>query len=210
MSTVNNQLNTGATPIAVSQGGIGTTTLTTAYAPVCGGTSATSNLQPASGGLGTSGYILCSNGSSALPSFEQQPIQTASVTLSTANIEAMYATPVQILAPQGAHTVIAVYNIIMEYIYNSTPFSAGGTIYIQYNNSAHAGGIQIWQPLISITTSGSKIVYGGASDFLDGTYGVQGAIVNQGLYISNLSAAYTTGNSSAKITVYYIVLPTTV
>jgi hypothetical protein len=210
MSTVNNQLNTGATPIAVSQGGIGATTLTTAYAPVCAGTSATSHLQPASTGLGTSGYILCSNGSSALPSFQQQPVQSTSITLSTANIEAMYATPVQILAAQGAHTIIVIYNIVMEYIYNSTPFSGGGTIYIQYNNTAHAGGIQIWQPLISITTSGSKIVYGGAVDFLDSVYGTTGTIINQGLYISNLSAAYTTGNSSARITLYYIVLPTTV
>ena len=54
----------------VSGGGTGVTTMTTAYAPVCAGTTATGALQVASTGLSTSGYVLTSNGSSALPSFQ--------------------------------------------------------------------------------------------------------------------------------------------
>ena len=51
-------------------GGTGVTTMTTAYAPVCAGTTATGSLQVASTGLSNSGYVLTSNGSSALPSFQ--------------------------------------------------------------------------------------------------------------------------------------------
>jgi hypothetical protein len=57
----------------VAQGGTGVQTLTTAYAPVCAGTTATGTVQVASTGLATSGYVLTSNGSSALPSFQAAP-----------------------------------------------------------------------------------------------------------------------------------------
>ncbi len=54
----------------VAGGGTGVATMTTAYAPVCAGTTATGALQVASTGLATSGFVLTSNGSSALPSFQ--------------------------------------------------------------------------------------------------------------------------------------------
>jgi len=66
--TTNNAWNS-QDPAQVAKGGTGIAT-TTAYAPICGGTSATGALQAASTGLGTSGYVLTSNGSSALPSFQ--------------------------------------------------------------------------------------------------------------------------------------------
>ena len=56
--------------LTVAGGGTGVTTLTTAYAPVCAGTTATGAVQVASTGLSTSGYVLTSNGASALPSFQ--------------------------------------------------------------------------------------------------------------------------------------------
>lgn len=58
------------TPVPVIESGTGVTTLTTAYAPVCAGTTATGALQVASTGLATSGFVLTSNGSAALPSFK--------------------------------------------------------------------------------------------------------------------------------------------
>lgn len=58
-----------ATPVTVPYGGTGDTSFT-AYAPICAGTTSTGNLQSASTGLSTSSYVLTSNGSSALPSFQ--------------------------------------------------------------------------------------------------------------------------------------------
>ena len=62
---------TYAGTVPVTTGGTGVTTMTTAYAPVCAGTTATGALQVASTGLSTSGYIFVSNGSSDKPSFQQ-------------------------------------------------------------------------------------------------------------------------------------------
>ncbi len=59
-----------ATAIGVTKGGTGLATLTTAYSPVCAGTTDTGNLQAASTGLSTSGTLFTSNGASALPSFQ--------------------------------------------------------------------------------------------------------------------------------------------
>lgn len=56
-------------PVVVSYGGTGKTSLT-AYAPVCGGTTATGALQQATTGFGSAGTVLTSNGSSALPSWQ--------------------------------------------------------------------------------------------------------------------------------------------
>jgi len=73
MSTVTTNLDTGATSLAVGQGGTGVATMTTAYAPVCAGTTATGALQVASTGLSTTGNALVSNGASALPSWQAVP-----------------------------------------------------------------------------------------------------------------------------------------
>lgn len=62
-------------PAQVAKGGTGIAT-TTAYAPICGGTTATGALQAASTGLSTSGYVLTSNGASALPSFQSPGVPT--------------------------------------------------------------------------------------------------------------------------------------
>ena len=53
----------------VPGGGTGAASFT-AYAPICGGTTTTDPLQSADTGIGTSGFVLTSNGSSALPSFQ--------------------------------------------------------------------------------------------------------------------------------------------
>ena len=59
-------------PLTVANGGTGIAT-TTAYAPICGGTTATGAFQAASTGLSSSGYVLTSNGAAALPSFKVLP-----------------------------------------------------------------------------------------------------------------------------------------
>lgn len=78
----------------VAGGGTGIVT-TTAYAPICGGTTATGAFQAASTGLSTSGFVLTSNGNAALPSWQALPASgvttidgdTGSVTGSTVSIK---------------------------------------------------------------------------------------------------------------------------
>ena len=90
------------TTAVVAGGGTGITS-TTAYAPICAGTSTTGAFQAATTGLSTSGYILTSTGSSSLPSFQSLSganlvlIQTQSATSSasisfTTGITSTYST----------------------------------------------------------------------------------------------------------------------
>lgn len=57
-----------AKPIGVVNGGTGVASFTT-YAPLCGGTTSTSALQQSTAGLSTSGNVLVSSGSGALPTW---------------------------------------------------------------------------------------------------------------------------------------------
>ena len=66
---LNNLINSPF-PTAVTKGGTGITTGTTAYAPLCTGTTATGNFQVASTGLSTAGFVLTSTGASSLPEFK--------------------------------------------------------------------------------------------------------------------------------------------
>lgn len=58
------------TSVDVSHGGTGVSTMTTAYAPVCAGTTATGALQVASTGQSSSGFVLTSTGASSLPTWQ--------------------------------------------------------------------------------------------------------------------------------------------
>jgi len=76
LGTITTGVWTGTT-VAVTSGGTGVATMTTAYAPVCAGTTATGALQVASTGLGTSGFVLTSTGASSLPSFQAVTVPAA-------------------------------------------------------------------------------------------------------------------------------------
>lgn len=69
----------------VAGGGTGVTTMTTAYAPVCAGTTATGALQVASTGLSTSGFVLTSTGASSLPTFQAIPASGTTWSVITAD-----------------------------------------------------------------------------------------------------------------------------
>lgn len=64
----NNMLNTGIAPMDVANGGTGVAS-NTAYAVLCGGTTATGDIQSIAS-VGTAGQILVSNGASNLPTFQ--------------------------------------------------------------------------------------------------------------------------------------------
>ena len=216
----NTQLNTSGTILTVGQGGTGVNTMTTANAPVCAGTVATGALQVASTGLNTSGNVLISGGSSAVPSFLAFPnaVTKTSVTLTTTNIRNMYATPVQVLAAQGAHTLIVLYNIVFEYIFTTSAFSGGDATLgprIKYGNTAHGAGVTAQVSNMDITSlSDSSIFYGTPYD-LNGVGNINSftnatEMVNVGLFASNTTAAFTGGGGSMRITIYYSVFSTTV
>lgn len=116
--------------LVVANGGTGVATMTTAYAPVCAGTTATGALQVASTGLSTSGNVLTSNGSSALPSFQAVSagggLLSATLVMNSAQFKASN-TPVVIVAAQGAGTFLQLVSWTCKLFYGgSNAFTGSG------------------------------------------------------------------------------------
>ncbi len=131
----------------------------------------------------------------------------STVVLSSANIKAMYATPVLLIPAQGAHTIIAVHDVFLELVYVAPTYAPGdpnGSVFIQYGNTPHAAG-----PLASVVNSivnntASRTSVGLAQSIIasPATY------INTGIYISNQSAAYITGNGTINCTLFYSIINT--
>lgn len=217
---VTTQLNTAGTPIIVASGGTGVATMTTAYAPVISGTTATGALQVASTGLSTSGFVLTSNGASSVPSFQAvsapagTPI-TVRVPMTLAQFLGMRTTPFQLIAAQGANTLIVALSIIFELNMAGVAFASGGVTGLQYGNTTSLGGPTIAfmaASAITAPTAGQIVnlpVNWFSSTTQPGTV-AKSTTVNTAVYVSNQSAAFTGGTgATVVITVTYVVITTT-
>lgn len=139
------------------------------------------------------------------------PVLTTTVTLSSANILAMFVTPVVLIAAPGANRCIMIHDVFNEYIFNTLEYSDGDLIQIQYGNTGSGASPNVTifyaNPILSNTASAFY-----ATDGSDG--GGQSVLpttgtVNQGVYITNQSTPSVGGNSTLKVTVTYSVITTT-
>jgi len=202
-----------ATTIAVAHGGTSGTSFT-ANAPICGGTSSTSVFQSADDQFSNVGYVLTSRGSGSTPNWQPAPggggSFVSSVTLNQSDIQNMYASPIQIVAAPGSNMLIVVDQVVFQYnlISGGPTFGGGGTTGLQYINAAHGAGTIIASFPAAI--GGVDTMYILSPDLTFGTHASIVAIINQGLYLSNQTAAWTGGNAgnSAKIDVYYRIVST--
>ncbi len=206
----NNDLNTGVTPLIVPYGGTSVAS-TVAYTPLVGGTTSTAALQSVAS-VGTAGQILTSQGA-ALPIFQSgfgiSPILYTKVTLSAANIAAMRATPVILVAAGGANTLYLVESAFLEIKYNTVAYTGGGLIHIQYDSTINGSGTKATSTLAAASITG---VVDDISPIapLSASSNAGSLAVNKGLYISNATAAFATGNSVCYIHVYYSLFSTTI
>lgn len=118
-------------PIQVADGGLGVSTLTTAYAPVCAGTTATGPVQVASTGLGTSGFVLTSNGASAVPSF-----QSAAGNLILIQTQNASGTPATISFTSGITSQYTTYFMVYSNVIASTSVD---TLAMQWSTNGGSG-----------------------------------------------------------------------
>lgn len=128
---------------------------------------------------------------------------TAQVALTSANILAMYATPVQIVAAPGAGKILVADTIVTEWVPTATQYAAGGAVIFQYDSTINGAGVNTCN-----TTIAAAIVNAATEDttILRGSGTVAAAasgFLNKGLFISNASGAFTTGTGVARITISY-------
>ena len=129
-----------------------TATPMTQYEVVLGG-SATDTLSQVSG-LGTSGYVLTSNGAASAPTWQAGGgggILQATGTLTSAQIKLLHTTPIVAVAAQGVGKVIVPISLNLKLNYGGTSaFSNGGAavlalLYAQNVSSGFAGASSITQ-----------------------------------------------------------------
>lgn len=128
-------------------------------------------------------------------------LQYASVPLTSAQILAMFTTPVSLVAAGGANTILVPQRWMFTLIFNSVAYTSGGTVNIQYGNTGSGGGTAIGNTLaanqVTSGTSLNNLVMLGSTNI------VLTPGVNQGIFVTNATGVFATGNSTARIHLWY-------
>lgn len=131
----------------------------------------------------------------------------ARVPITAAQFNGMYAAPVQLVAAGGANTLIVVEQLVLAMTYNANQYAAGGVVAAQYDSTVHGAGV-----LATATEAAAD--YTGAAASTSFRLAPSTAVapfattVNKGIYLSNQSAAFTTGDSPFVAHVWYRVVAT--
>lgn len=133
-------------------------------------------------------------------------LQYVAVPITSAAFLGMYATPIQLVAAAGANTLIVPDQVRLVMTYNSAAYAAGGSAAVQYDSTANGAGV------IASTVLANTVFQAAASNIFTFGHGVVAepftTTVNKGLFLSNITGAFTTGNSAMVAHVWYKVIPT--
>lgn len=128
-------------------------------------------------------------------------LQMVAVTLTAAQINGMYAAPVQLIAGTTSKSIIVDY-VMIRTNPTATAFASGGVVAPQLGNTVHGGGT-----LLSTTLPAATIISGTASDTLLGATAANITLSQgTGVFLSNATGAFTTGTGTITVFVYYSVV----
>lgn len=127
----------------------------------------------------------------------------AQVALTAAQIKALYDTPVLLVAAPGSGLLLLVDKFVLNVVYGTTQYTAGGVLAPQYTNTVHGGGTVATSATIAAAT-----INGITANSIVGLTGLlavtsSAALINTGLYLSNASADFATGDSTAVANIWY-------
>ena len=131
-------------------------------------------------------------------------MQSATVAITAAEFNGMYATPKLLVAAPGADYLVVLESVQLLMTYVAADYAAGGVVAIQYDDTANGAGV------IASSTQA-------AADFQDAVSTANGfnqgivkqpfsTSVNKGLYLSNVTGAFTTGDSTFVAHVFYRII----
>jgi hypothetical protein len=128
------------------------------------------------------------------------------ISLTAADIIALYATPKALIAAPGAGKSILVTKLAFTITRTATAFTGGGVVIAQYGNTVNGAGQQALDSTIAAT-----VVTGSAGTTVSARNGnvlsdiASATIQNAALYLSNQTAAFATGTGTAVVDVWYVV-----
>jgi len=129
---------------------------------------------------------------------------SAQVPISASEFNGMYDAPKLLVAAPGANEILIHDSTELVLTYNANAYAAGGTVAVQYDSTVHGAGV------IASTTLANTAFQVTASNVFTFNRGVVAlpfsSCVNKGLYLSNISGAFTTGDSAMVANVYYKIL----
>ena len=126
-------------------------------------------------------------------------IQKAVMTLTAAQIMAMYAAPVSILPAPAAGQVLVIDQFIVQMKPGATPFTGGGAVSFQYHGTAivpHSANV----PAATVTSAAAS------ENVVPPPTGVIQPPVATGIDITNATAAFAAGNGTMIVTVFYSII----
>lgn len=137
---------------------------------------------------------------------DPQLLKYVKVSITAAEWNGMYAAPKLLVAAGGANKLHVVNRAMLEVDYGGAQFAAGGNFAIQYDNTANGAGI------LASAAVAAAVATGWAADniaFMAGAGTGLATAVNKGLYMSNITAAFTTGTSVVDVHLWYSTVTTT-
>lgn len=134
-------------------------------------------------------------------------LQYAAVAVTATEFNGMYAAPKLLVAAGGANTLLVLDKADLLQTYGSAAFAAGGVVAVQYDSTANGAGV------IASSTRPAADFFVTASTGYGFNMGVVAqtfsTCVNKGLYLSNITQAFTTGTGSSFVAhCWYKVVPT--
>lgn len=133
-------------------------------------------------------------------------INYATVAITAAQFNGMYAAPKLLIAAPGANKLIVLKQMQLLMTYVSANYTAGGVVAAQWDSTANGAGV------IASTTLSAATFQASASTGFNFNSGVVPetftTTVNKGLYLSNITGAFTTGDSTFVAHIWYSVIPT--
>jgi len=131
---------------------------------------------------------------------------TATVTLTAAQIKALYDTPVQLIAAPGSGKLILIDSILWDIAFVTTQYTAGGAIQAQYGNSAHGAGSPASASIAAATLNGVAASGYLANGSGAATLNAPATVLNTAVYLSNATQDFASGDSTVTLYVRYRVV----
>lgn len=133
-------------------------------------------------------------------------LKYTTVAISAAEFNGMYAAPKLLLAAGGANTLHVLDKLDLLMTYVSANYAAGGVAAVQYDSTINGAGV-----IASSTLSAATFQAAASTGFVfNGGVVPQtfSTCVNKGLYLSNITGAFTTGDSTFVGHLWYKTIPT--